>query len=171
MVRLVGILAFLLVCAATQALLCPDRHHGCNQEELDAMAETNKLARRHGRRTMNFNREMYKRCRVHVDQMLRQGRLFHSKIGGGVFAENVARRSKHGTERGRKMVANQWYQSTGHRRNMLAGNACSVTCIRSYGGDLYGVQMFGRCTNIEPAATTTNQVSSECRTCQQRCNL
>lgn len=131
---IVFVFAFLSVILTAYA--CED----CSTEAMDA---SNDFRVEMGDRPFRFSRVLYQRCLAHSQAMASSGVLFHSDLGDGVLAENVAMRSE-GNDDGYKMTQ-QWIQSPGHRANLLGTYECFATALYRKNGKVWGTQMFGKC--------------------------
>jgi Cysteine-rich secretory protein family len=139
---MVRVLAF---AAATLALALP----AVADDSGDAMAATNKYRGEHGMAPLSESPSLFSRCMEHSKSMAARGSLYHTALGGGVMAENVAMRSS-GDSAGTAMVS-QWIDSPGHEENLRSDYPCGATALYESGGQVWGTQMFGECTDGDTA--------------------
>lgn len=118
---------------------------GCSECSRTAMLETNRFRGNNGKQALSFSRLFYNRCKRHSREMASRNQLFHTSLGDGVRAENVAYRSSGGSVG--KLMVQQWIDSPEHRRNMLGPYRCFATYIYISNGKAWGTQMFGTCND------------------------
>lgn len=128
---------------------------GCSESAMDA---TNSYRQQNGLPALTYSAAFYQRCLAHSREMAAKGSLYHTNLGSGVMAENVAMRSSGGSA-GTLMVQ-QWIDSPGHRANMVGNYKCGATALYEQGGSVWGTQMFGDCSDGSSRGSESTEPSS-----------
>jgi uncharacterized protein YkwD len=97
---------------------------------------TNAIRRRHGLRPLKVTEKAMKFARGWSGTQARVGKMFHSREPG--WAENVAV-----NQRSPEEVVNAWFNSPGHRRNMLNPSHATIGVgVVKNGSTPYWTQVF-----------------------------